>query len=158
IRIRGINLGIAGVLFSGLIFGHLYGRFGLEGGEIEGGLNAHVLHFAMEFGLILFVYTIGVQVGPGFLASLRKQGLPLNLMASSIVMLGAVITAGIHYLGEVETPAAVGLFSGATTNTPSLGAAQQALKDKLAEDPSVTPEQIAAQVRQPGLGYAVAYP
>jgi len=158
IRIRGINLGIAGVLFSGLIFGHLYGRFGLVGEDIEGGLNSHVLHFAMEFGLILFVYTIGVQVGPGFLASLRKQGLPLNIMAASIVLLGAVITAGIHYVGKVDTPAAVGLFSGATTNTPSLGAAQQALKDKLADDPNLTPEQIAAQVRQPGLGYAVAYP
>lgn len=158
IRIRGINLGIAGVLFSGLIFGHLYGRYGIIGENIEGGLNAHVLHFAMEFGLILFVYTIGVQVGPGFLASLRKQGLPLNLMAGSVVLLGALITAGIHYVGKVDTPAAVGLFSGATTNTPSLGAAQQALKDKLAHDTAVTPDQAEALISQPGLGYAVAYP
>lgn len=158
IRIRGINLGIAGVLFSGLIAGHLYGQFGMVGQDIEGGLNAHVLNFAMEFGLILFVYTIGVQVGPGFLASLRKQGLPLNLMAAAIVLLGTLITVGVHYIGKVDTPAAVGLFSGATTNTPSLGAAQQALNDKLAADPSITPEQVQAMSRQPGLGYAVAYP
>lgn len=158
IRIRGINLGIAGVLFSGLIFGHLYGRYGIAAEDIEGGLNSHVMHFAMEFGLILFVYTIGVQVGPGFLASLRKQGLPLNIMAASIVLLGALITVGIHYVGKVDTPAAVGLFSGATTNTPSLGAAQQALKDKFAHDPALSPEQAEAMIRQPGLGYAVAYP
>ena len=158
IRIRGINLGIAGVLFSGLIAGHLYGRFGMVGDDIEGGLNTNVLHCAMEFGLILFVYTIGVQVGPGFLASLRKQGLPLNLMAASIVLLGTLITVGVHYIGKVDTPAAVGLFSGATTNTPSLGAAQQALNDKLAGDPSITPDQALAMTRQPGLGYAVAYP
>lgn len=79
-----------------------------------------------EFGLILFVYTIGVQVGPGFFGSLRKQGLPLNLMAAGIVIGGAVIALAIHKFFGVGIPEVVGLFSGATTNTPSLAAAQQA--------------------------------
>lgn len=139
IRVYGITLGIAGVLFSGLLFGH----YGYK-------INSHVLEFAREFGLILFVYTIGMQVGPGFMASLRKQGLPLNIMAFSIVMLGALITLAIFYFGGIDMEIAVGLFSGATTNTPSLGAAQQALKNLA----SYTEE----MGKMPGLGYAVAYP
>ncbi len=139
LKVRGVGLGIAGVLFSGLIFGH----FGMK-------LDDHVLEFAREFGLILFVYTIGMQVGPGFLASLRASGLPLNIMAAVIVLLGAAVTLGLHYFGNVPMAAAVGLFSGATTNTPALGAAQQALKSV----PDIGPETYA----MPGLGYAVAYP
>jgi putative transport protein len=132
------------VLFSGLLAGHILHRLGIE-------LGQPVLEFAREFGLILFVYTIGMQVGPGFLASLRKQGLPLNLMAGSIVILGALITLGIWSLDRQRVPitAAVGLFAGSTTNTPSLAAAQQALKDK-----GITPEEAAI----PGMAYAVAYP
>mgnify|MGYP000411248029 CR=1 FL=1 len=122
VKIKGIGLGIAGVLFAGLLAGHILGRRGIS-------LDEHVVEFAREFGLILFVYTIGVQVGPGFFASLRKQGLPLNLMAAGIVLMGALIAFGIHKIFKVEIPVAVGLFSGATTNTPSLAAAQQALKD-----------------------------
>lgn len=142
IRVFGVGLGVAGVLFAGLIFGH----FRL-------GVNHEVMEFAREFGLILFVYTIGVQVGPGFLASLRKQGLPLNLMAAAIVLLGVATTVFVAFvfLSPAERPAALGLFSGATTNTPSLAAAQQALKDL----PGAPGE--AAQAL-PGLGYAVAYP
>ena len=115
VRVFGISLGVAGVLFSGLIFGHL-------------GLTIHheVLEFAREFGLILFVFTIGLQVGPGFFASLKRQGLSMNLLAASIVVFGALITVAIHYLAAVSVPAAAGLFSGATTNTPSLAAAGQA--------------------------------
>lgn len=139
IKVAGIRFGIAGVLFSGLLFGHL----GM-------GLDAEVTHFAQEFGLILFVYTIGLQVGPGFVSSLRREGLPLNIMAASIVILGAIITVIIHFAADVDLPAAVGLFSGATTNTPSLAAAQQALRDTA----SFT-EEIG---KRPGLGYAVAYP
>ncbi|MDX9975172.1 MAG: putative transporter [FCB group bacterium] len=139
IRIYGVSLGVAGVLFSGLLFGHI----GL-------GLNEHVLEFAREFGLILFVYTIGLQVGPGFISSLRRDGLPLNLMAAGIVLLGTAVTIGIVFLGGVEVPAAVGLFSGATTNTPSLAAAQSALRDILGPEDPLT--------KLPGLGYAVAYP
>lgn len=139
LKIRGIGLGIAGVLFSGLIFGHFHYT-----------IDPHVMEFVREFGLILFVYTIGMQVGPGFVASLRRQGLPLNIMAACIVFLGAVITVGIVYLAGIDMSVAVGLFAGATTNTPALGAAQQALKNL----PSLPEEAL----KMPGLGYAVAYP
>lgn len=139
VKIKGIGLGIAGVLFSGLFVGH----FGIA-------ISAPVLEFAREFGLILFVYTIGIQVGPGFFASLRKQGLPLNIMAGSIVILGAIVALLIAKFGGVPIPAAVGLFSGATTNTPSLGAAQEALRS--------IPDLPAGASAMPGLGYAVAYP
>lgn len=139
LKIRGIGLGIAGVLFAGLAFGH----FGVQ-------LNPEVAEFAREFGLILFVYTIGMQVGPGFFASLRQQGAPLNFLAATIVIMGALIALAINKIGGVDIAAAVGLFSGATTNTPSLGAAQEAIKSLS----SFTPEMAAV----PGLAYAVAYP
>ena len=143
VKVKSIGLGIAGVLFAGLLLGHVLGRR-----EIK--LDEHVLEFAREFGLILFVYTIGVQVGPGFFGSLRKQGLPLNLMAAGIVLGGAVIAFAIHKIFGVGIPEVVGLFSGATTNTPSLAAAQQALKD-LPNIPSET-------MKLPAMAYAVAYP
>lgn len=139
LKIKGIGLGIAGVLFSGLAIGH----FGYT-------IPTSVLEFAREFGLILFVYTIGMQVGPGFFASLRREGLPLNMMAASIVLLGAAITIAICKIGGVNMAAAVGLFSGGTTNTPSLGAAQEALRS--------LPNLPADVSTLPGLGYAVAYP
>jgi putative transport protein len=155
IRVRGISLGIGGVLFAGLILGHLLGKRGIH-------IDERILNFARDFGLILFVYAIGVQVGPGFLASLRKEGLPLNLMAAAIVILGGVLTVCIWRFGmesgggggvasdndRGELPVAVGLFAGATTNTPSLGAAQQVLRERVGEEAA----------RLPGLGYAVAYP
>jgi putative transport protein len=142
IRVWRIHLGVAGVLFAGLAFGH----FGVD-------INHEVMDFAREFGLILFVYTIGVQVGPGFFASLRKSGLPLNLTAAAIVLLGAATTVALAYalLDPAEFPAAVGIFSGATTNTPSLAAAQEALKD-------VAGDRFEQLRVLPGLGYAVAYP
>ncbi|HMX42610.1 MAG TPA: hypothetical protein PKB12_02725, partial [Elusimicrobiota bacterium] len=105
LKVRGLGLGIAGVLFSGLLFGHL----GVT-------LNEHVLEFTREFGLILFVYAIGLQVGPGFFSSLKKEGLPLNLLAASVV-LGGVAMAGIaHRWGGLDLPATVGVLAGATTN------------------------------------------
>lgn len=143
LKFRKLGLGIAGVLFAGLIVGHILGKAQIH-------INKEVMEFAREFGLILFVYTIGVQVGPGFFDSLRRQGLALNLMAAAIVLLGVMTAVGVHRLGGVDLPVAVGLFSGATTNTPSLAAAQQALKDV----PGVT----EAAAKMPGLGYAVAYP
>ena len=139
LKIRGVGLGIGGVLFSGLLAGHL----GLR-------IDPRTLEFAREFGLILFVYTIGMQVGPGFIASLRNQGLPLNLLAAAIVMTGAVVTIVINKIAAVPIAAAVGLFSGATTNTPSLGAAQEAIKGL----PGVTADLISA----PAVACAVAYP
>lgn len=142
IRVWRIHLGVAGVLFAGLAFGH----FGVS-------IDHQVMDFVREFGLILFVYTIGVQVGPGFFASLRRSGLPLNLMAAAIVLLGAALTLGIYYVAmdRNELAAAVGIFSGATTNTPSLAAAQEALKD-------VAGENFETLRVLPGLGYAIAYP
>ncbi len=142
-KIKGVGLGIAGVLFTGLLFGH----FGFH-------IEKEVMEFVREFGLILFVYTIGMQVGPGFVASLRKQGLPLNIMAATVVLLGAIITVAIVYLAGIDMSVAVGLFSGGTTNTPALGAAQQALKNLT----QFTPEQLEQLAKNPGLGYAVAYP
>jgi len=137
LRFRGVGLGVAGVLFAGLVFGH----FGVS-------IDAEIVEFAREFGLILFVYTIGMQVGPGFLASLRRQGLKLNSLAVCVVLLGVIMTAILIYAG-MEAPLAVGLLSGATTNTPSLAAAQQALKAQGVSD---------AISRLPGVGYAIAYP
>ncbi len=139
VKIRGVGLGVAGVLFSGIVFGHL--RLSLDHTTLE---------FVRDFGLMLFVYTIGLQVGPGFFTSLRREGLPLNLMAAGIVLLGAGITVVLALVAKIDIAAAVGLFSGATTNTPSLGAAQQALKGLALADPS--------RLELPGLGYAVAYP
>jgi len=139
LRVRGVGLGIAGVLFSGLLFGH-YGA----------NLAPEVLEFARDLGLVLFVYCIGVQVGPGFAASLRSRGLALNLLATGIVGMGAVAAVLIGRLAGIPMAVAVGLFSGAVTNTPSLGAAQAALR----ELPTYTDE----LGKLPGLGYAVAYP
>ncbi len=139
VKIRKVGLGVAGVLFTGLIFGHV----GFH-------IDPQVMDFVREFGLILFVYTIGMQVGPGFLASLRKQGLPLNIMAASIVILGVLVTLGIVYVAGIDMSVAVGLFAGGTTNTPALGAAQQALKNVAGFNDEMS--------KLPGLGYAVAYP
>lgn len=135
----GIQLGIAGVLFSGLIFGHY-----------QLSINAEVMHFLREFGLILFVYAIGLQVGPSFVSSFFKYGLRLNGLAAGVVILGALITVAISVIGKIPMPVAVGLFSGATTNTPSLAAAQQVL--------SGLPNMTSETLKMPGLGYAVAYP
>jgi putative transport protein len=139
IRFFGVSLGIGGVLFAGLLFGHF-----------KVAIDEHVMEFAREFGLILFVYTIGMQVGPGFFASLRRQGLPLNIMAAAVVLLGTLVTVAIQKLGGVEVPVMAGLFSGATTNTPALAAAQQAMKDVVGMP--------AEAVKLPGLAYAVSYP
>jgi putative transport protein len=139
VRVWGISLGIAGVLFTGLFFGHF--KFVV---------NKEIMDFAREFGLILFVYTIGIQVGPGIISSLRREGLPMNLLAAGSVLGGVVVTVLIIYIAHVEVPVAVGLFSGATTNTPSLAAAQSALR----EVPGYTDE----MSKLPGLGYAIAYP
>ncbi len=139
LSLAGIQLGIAGVLFSGLIFGHF---------QIT--INAEVMHFLREFGLVLFVYAIGLQVGPSFVSSFFRYGLRLNGMAAAVVILGALITVLISLFGDIPMPVAVGLFSGATTNTPSLAAAQQVL--------SSLPNIDSESLKMPGLGYAVAYP
>ncbi|MDK9696483.1 MAG: putative transporter [Siculibacillus sp.] len=139
---RGASLGIGGVLFAGLVVGDLANRSGLT-------LDHEVLDFVREFGLILFVYTIGIQVGPGFFTALKKTGLKLNMIAATIVISGAAVAAAIHLFAHVPLPAILGIMSGAVTNTPSLGAGQQVLADMgLPGD----------QIGLTGLGYAVAYP
>jgi putative transport protein len=127
------------VLFAGILFGHFHLTIAPD-----------ILGFIRDFGLILFVYTIGIQVGPGFLTSLQRQGLPLNLLATGIVLCGATLTVASSRLLHIDMAAAVGIFAGATTNTPSLGAAQEALKQMPGLDP--------AQASLPALGYAAAYP
>lgn len=139
LHVRRVGLGIAGVLFAGIAFGH----FGFR-------IDHTILEFVREFGLVLFVYTIGIQVGPGFLTSLRRQGLPLNVMAAAIILLGAGIALIVGRVAGIPTAAIAGIFSGATTNTPSLGAALEALKSV----PGVTP----AEAALPSLAYAAAYP
>ncbi len=140
VKVRGVGLGIAGVLFAGIILGH----FGFH-------IEKEILEFVREFGLILFVFTIGLQLGPGFFASLRKQGLKLNVLALSVVLLGIVTTLVFvnKFLG-IDLIASLGLFSGATTNTPSLGATQQTIKS--------LGEAFADKATLPSLAYAVAYP
>lgn len=140
--IGGASLGIGGVLFAGLAVGHWGQQQGLH-------LDASILDFVREFGLILFVYTIGIQVGPAFFAALRRQGLAMNALGAAVVAMGAAVAAAIHVWGRVPLPAVLGILSGAVTNTPALGATQQVLADT-----GTAPELLAL----PGLGYAVAYP
>ncbi len=136
IKVAGVSLGITWILFVGIVFGHF-----------DMTLNEHLLHFMKEFGLILFVYSIGLQVGPGFFSAFKKGGLTLNLLAMLGVFLGVVITIILHFVTGTPITTMVGILSGAVTNTPGLGAAQQANSDLNGID---APE-IA-------LGYAVAYP
>jgi len=116
LNVRGVGLGTAGVLFAGSLTGY----FGKP-------VDHATLEFVKEFGLILFVFTIGLQLGPGFLAALRQQGLALNALAATVVILGAVTAPALGWLLGIDPAAVLGLLSGATTNTPSLGAAQQTL-------------------------------
>ena len=140
IKIFGVSLGITFVLFAGIAVAH----FGLK-------VNMEQLDFIKDFGLILFVFSIGLQVGPGFFSSFKKGGLSLNLMALAIILLGAATTLIIHFVSGMSLPMLVGIMSGAVTNTPGLGAAQQVLKQ-------VSAATADANIPTIGLGYAVAYP
>ena len=142
VKIRGVGFGIGGVLFGGIIVGHFVDQAGVA-------LSSPMLHFIQEFGLILFVYTIGIQVGPGFFASLRVSGLRLNLFAILIVILDGLVTAVLHKLFNIPLPVVLGIFSGAVTNTPALGAGQQILRDL------GVPFEVVDQM---GMSYAMAYP
>lgn len=140
VKIYGISLGITFVLFAGIFVGH----FGFK-------VNHEMLEFIKEFGLILFVFSIGLQVGPGFFESFKKGGITLNLLALSVVLLGGLTTLMIHFITGMSLPVMVGVMSGAVTNTPGLGAAQQALKQVCENMPE-------SEIPNIGLGYAVAYP
>lgn len=135
VKVFGISLGVTFVFFMGIFFGNL-------GFSIDSG----VLEYAEDFGLALFVYALGVQVGPGFFSSLRKSGLKMSMLALLVVLIGTIMTVLLPSVMGISLPDAVGIMCGATTNTPALGAAQQAL----------------AQLGQPtsgaALGCAVTYP
>lgn len=137
---KGISFGIACVLFTGILAGH----FGFK-------VNAEIVEFIRDFGLILFVYTMGLQVGPGFFASLQKQGLKFNLLAVMCVLLSVAVVVAIFFITKIPMPALVGIMSGAVTNTPGLGAATQTLKDISVAHPGI------ANVPM-GTFYALAYP
>lgn len=138
IKIAGIKLGVAGILFSGIAAAH----FGLRP-------EAEVAHFLKDFGLVLFVFALGMQMGPGFFSSLRKQGRMLNGYAFLLVTGGALMALLGGWLFKMPQPAVAGLFAGATTNTPALGAAQQALASAHVDPALVT---------LPALSYAATYP
>ncbi len=131
IRYRGIGLGIGGVLFSGIFVGHFFHEwFGLTVRTPDGLTNAgEILTYVQEFGLILFVYAIGVQVGPSFFASLRSMGAKLIGWVVVIIALGCSVALTLHFVGILKIDAMVGVYSGAITNTPSLGAATQMILD-----------------------------
>lgn len=135
-KVGGISLGVTWVLFVGILFSH----FGMT-------LDSNLLHFMKEFGLILFVYSIGLQVGPGFFSIFRSGGLKLNLLAIFICLCGAGTAISIHFLADIPMTTITGIMSGAVTNTPGLGAAQTAYADSFGSNaPDIA------------LGYAVAYP
>lgn len=137
LEIRKLKLGVAGVLFSGLLLAH----FGVR-------TDLHVLTFVRDFGLILFVYAVGIDVGPRFFSSFRREGLKLNLFAAGIVLTGFLTAFLLHLWRDVPPAVISGIMSGAVTNTPGLGAVQQVLTDMGRADDAA----------QAGLGYAVAYP
>ncbi len=136
IKIFGVSLGVTLVLFVGILLGH----FGFQ-------LNHEINHFFKEFGLILFVYSVGLQVGPSFFASLKEGGLQLNMLATTVVLLGVAVTIALFYITGLPMSTMVGILSGAVTNTPGLGAAEQTFREMHGTgDPTIA------------TGYAVAYP
>lgn len=135
ISIYGVSLGVTFVFFAGIAAGH----FGLS-------IDPQMLNYAESFGLIIFVYALGLQVGPGFFGSFRKGGMTLNLLAFAVILVGTAMTLVFHIVTGVSLPDMVGILSGAVTNTPALGAAQQTLK------------QMHIDAADPALGCAVTYP
>jgi putative transport protein len=139
LKVKGIGLGSSGVLFMGIL-----------AAQFSDPPDPRMLTFVKEFGLVLFVFTLGLQLGPGFFASLRAEGLRLNILAAVLVLLAGLLAPLAGWLGGFDPEAIGGLFAGATTNTPALGAAQQSL----ASMPSISAERLAL----PALACAVAYP
>ena len=137
IKVFGISLGVTFVLFTGIVCGH----FGFTG-------NVHILNFIQDFGLILFVFCIGLQVGPSFFSSFKKGGIAMNVVAAGVVLLNIVVALGLYYSldGRIDLPMMVGVLCGAVTNTPGLGAANEALSQIEYEGPQIA------------MGYACAYP
>ena len=146
IRVKGVSLGSTWILFVGILLSH----FGFRA-------DSSLLHFLKEFGLILFVFSIGLQVGPGFFHSFKSGGLKLNMLAVALVLIGVVTTYVIHLVTGENLVTLTGVMSGAVTNTPGLGAAQQTYLD--ATSGSFVHEINTAEVASSlASGYAVAYP
>lgn len=135
IKVRGISLGVTWVFFAGIFAGHT----GLS-------IDPAMLHFAQDFGLVLFVYELGLQVGPGFFSSFRKGGVQLNTLALGVILIGTAMSVGISYAFSLPISDMVGVLCGATTNTPALAAAQQSL------------QQLGLPVSSTALSCAVTYP
>ena len=142
IKFGSVSLGITWVLFVGILLSH----FGL-------GIDEQICHFVKEFGLILFVYSIGLQVGPGFFSSLKEGGVTLNSLAVLIILLGCTTCYVIHLVTGEDLTTMIGVLSGAVTNTPGLGAAQQTVADTIAN--SGVASHITNKLAS---AYAVAYP
>lgn len=135
IRVGGISLGVTFVFFIGILAGHL----GLK-------IDPQMLNYAESFGLVIFVYALGLQVGPGFFSSFRNEGIRLNMLGIGVVLLGTFMAVAGSWLTDISLPDMAGILCGATTNTPALGAAQQTLK------------QMGMDASTPALGCAVTYP
>jgi putative transport protein len=140
LRIRSISLGVAAVLFVGLLLGHYGYR-----------MQESILVFVRDFGLILFVYGIGIQVGPSFFSSFKKDGILFNFLAIGTVLLGGIITYLIHVITKIDIENAVGLMSGSVTNTPGLGAAKSTLQEIQNKFPTRV-------FNDPAIAYAITYP
>ena len=139
LKIFGVSLGVTFVFFAGIIAGH----FGVS-------IDPEMLVLAQNFGLILYIYSLGLQVGPGFFSSFKKGGIKLNLISVLVLVIGSLLAVGIHYVAKVTLPDSVGLLAGAVTNTPMLGAAQQTLLQ-------MNPEGIE-EANSMAMACAVAYP
>jgi len=141
---RGASLGVAGVLFAGLLLGHL-------------GLHppAELLHFTRDLGLVLFVFMIGLQVGPGFIDGLRRDGLVLNILSISCIAISILLAVLLSRSLDLPRGITPGLLAGATTNTPSLAAAQETLRSLGGPDPQDSAQTAA---KSAALAYAMTYP
>lgn len=136
VKLGGVTLGVTWILFVGIAFGHF-----------KMGIDPKVLGFVKEFGLILFIYSVGMQVGPGFFSSLKQNGLKLNLVSFGVLLVGVLVTCLLAFVSDTSLVTMTGVMSGAVTNTPALGSAQQTYLDTMGvNEPSIS------------LGYAVAYP
>jgi len=139
LKLFNISLGVTFVFFIGILIGHF-----------NPDINISMLNYAQNFGLILFVYALGLQVGPGFFSSLKKGGLQLNILALGVIFIGLILTVILSYASDISLPNMVGILCGATTNTPALGAAQQAVKQLSGGD--------MRMIADMALATAVAYP
>ncbi len=142
LKIKGIGIGVAGVLFAGLIMGHFLPRMNIV-------LDGNVLAFLKEFGLVLFIYGLGLAVGPNIFSALKRDGAAMNATAAVVVLIGAGLTALLYKTGLMNLPQALGLYAGAVTNTPALGAGQQILSELGFK---------AEQINETSVTYALSYP